>query len=413
MNGKCEFDKNDIIARYQLDILNEDEKCNAEEHLKNCEICQNTLSELNSIAEALSLMSVKELPEGFKESLHNRLIREQKLIYAESGAEKTEKPKYTEILKGLFPLRRLVPLAAMLAVVLLLSGKLGFLNVNDSNEDDNSDVRPIAVERINKDIASEIKPYSEEENTEVNSENEDGSENSDNVINNKSEVMKIHKNDNNLNSKDTTVALNVGSDTENNVENNTTSETVEENKISDLNNENNSENNSALPEPRAILTEKNSEEVTEESTADYGNMLMYSLDGSPVLGSGNSSENSENSAADVNSPAPAAASVLNEGKEDSTGAISGGGGSVGFGVSGMNTTEGVKYYIDVYSLERSKIENSVYKEMLVQNDNGIYELCLTDDEYNNLCTELSCTPKFVQTKVMDTFDGYNVIIEVY
>ena len=184
MNGKCEFDKNDIIARYQLDILNEDEKCNAEEHLKNCDICQNTLSELNSIAEALSLMSVKEVPEGFKESLHNRLIREQKLIYAESGAEKTEKPKYTEILKGLFPLRRLVPLAAMLAVVLLLSGKLGFFNVNDSNEEDNLDVRPIAVDRINKDIASEIKPYSEEENTEVNSENADGSENSDNLIKN-------------------------------------------------------------------------------------------------------------------------------------------------------------------------------------------------------------------------------------
>jgi len=112
-----------------------------------------------------------------------------------------------------------------------------------------------------------------------------------------------------------------------------------------------------------------------------------------------------------------------------TGNVSGGGGSAGKGGGGgsssaasVTTAESatedmaqtpmlasLEYYVNVYSVDTSLIENSEYAGKIT-NLNGERTMYLSDAEYTELCEKLGIEPKFKETRIVNDLNGYNVII---
>lgn len=89
---KCE-NYRDMISLYIDDKLDKNGKEIVEEHLKTCEHCKKELDELIEIRNILLEAPVAELPEGFKESLHEKLLKtskeDEKSIKIENSEEIT------------------------------------------------------------------------------------------------------------------------------------------------------------------------------------------------------------------------------------------------------------------------------------------------------------------------------------
>lgn len=73
---KCE-QYQEQISPYIDDALSHDEKMEFEAHLKTCPECKETLSIMSHMVGCLSNLEEQELPEGFHQALHERLLKEQ------------------------------------------------------------------------------------------------------------------------------------------------------------------------------------------------------------------------------------------------------------------------------------------------------------------------------------------------
>lgn len=100
---------NELISLYIDNELNEKERADFEEHLQSCETCRREVEEITRLVQACGGIEEEELPEGFKEELH------VKLVAADAG-ENAEKKLL------IFPLKKIrmfVSIAAGFVVVVL------------------------------------------------------------------------------------------------------------------------------------------------------------------------------------------------------------------------------------------------------------------------------------------------------
>ncbi len=79
----CEFDKTQINA-YIDGELNAEEISIVEEHIESCEECKALYEELKNVREMLSAAEELELPDGYEEEMHQKLLGLNKLIDARS-----------------------------------------------------------------------------------------------------------------------------------------------------------------------------------------------------------------------------------------------------------------------------------------------------------------------------------------
>jgi len=70
----CKFDQTKI-QDYLEDLLSPEERQEVEAHLATCPECHREWVEMSNLMQLLSGLPAEELPEGFKEELHEKLIQ--------------------------------------------------------------------------------------------------------------------------------------------------------------------------------------------------------------------------------------------------------------------------------------------------------------------------------------------------
>lgn len=110
----CKFDQN-MIQDYLDERLSPEAKAQVDQHLAECETCRREWVEMNNLKQLLFGLPEEELPEGFQEELHEKLL--------DAAVEKSEAPKKRKWGNGHFR-RHIKAYGAVAAVVLV--GVVGF-----------------------------------------------------------------------------------------------------------------------------------------------------------------------------------------------------------------------------------------------------------------------------------------------
>lgn len=79
MDGNCN-DIKSMISLYLDDELCDEDKIQFENHVKKCSECKEELKKYENIISVLGSMKNEKLPEGYCKRLHNRLVRDRKII---------------------------------------------------------------------------------------------------------------------------------------------------------------------------------------------------------------------------------------------------------------------------------------------------------------------------------------------
>jgi len=74
----------ELMSLYIDGELDSETKREFEEHIETCESCRSELYELKEIVDVLGEVEEVELPSGFKEQLHEKLVAEKKKNESES-----------------------------------------------------------------------------------------------------------------------------------------------------------------------------------------------------------------------------------------------------------------------------------------------------------------------------------------
>lgn len=384
MSCDCEFDKDNLISDFQLGLLDAFDEERVRQHIEVCEICKRTYAELNAVTAALENIKTEALPDDFKEKLHASLVAEQKKLYPHSESDYKEKSK-SNIFLQMFSLRRFVPIAAVIAVAVLLSGKLG---VTDKEYDaDALDNSTIAVNRVNPDISQEFKAYDTSENENSATEVKDPQPVS------KTERVASNKNISE-NTKKSSREINLASD-------NDFADEKSDNSIATANSENVTEKIIPKSENAEKSEELNSEETSNPVEVALANELGLS-----------------NSAKSQSVPESKSADIENFGRTTSSSLARGAGSSVNtedtaeveecgeeYTDSGIMTAN-LGHYVSVYSLTKEEIQRLGYADK-ISDDGMIY---LTNEQYDELCVKLGAEPKFTETRLENDACGYDIII---
>lgn len=383
MSCNCEFDKDNLISDFQLGLLDNFEEQRVRKHLENCEACRQTLAELNSLTAVLESIKYEPLPVDFKEKLHANLIAEQKKLYSNSEPQYEEKAK-TNIFLQMFPLRRFVPIAAVVAVAVLLSGKFG-LNESKSNSNNDAENTTIAVNRVNPNVSQEFKAYSDENKAEVVQTEEKTAKSIKKIE--KSDTDKAEPKNSAESSDEIQVAINNNFEEDNAVK--AIEKIIPQNENdTDLKNEESAEETSR-PVELAIANQT-------QSTAN--SVIAKSVQGDKISDKENAGRAVSSSLASGGGGGSSAYSAMSAETEQITEKYSD---------EGVMTTS-LERYVNVYSVEKEKAESLGYAEQ-IKKDGMIY---LSNEEYKELCNKLGEEPKFVETRLAEEECGYDALVIV-